>query len=155
MTDPEQLAELAKGRLRAKRAELEQALRGRIYPYQAFLLTELLEHGDYVDAASARGSQAVGDRRRPCDEERARRETIPGVNRRVAEHLLAEGGTDRSRFARARPLASGAGRCPGTNESGGKRQSGQTRHGSPWLRQTLIAAAPAAARGQPGYLTAP
>ena len=60
-----------------------------------------------------------------------------------------------SRFASARHLASWAGMCPGNNESGGKRKSGQTRHGSPWLRNALLAAAPAAARCQQGYLAAP
>ncbi len=154
VTDPAQLAELAKGRLRAKRAELEQALRGRIQAHQAFLITELLEHVDYLDEAIARVSQEVGERLRPFEEELARLDTIPGVNRRVAENLLAEVGTDMSRFASARHLASWAGRCPGNNESGGKRKSGQTRHGSPWLRKTLIEAAPAAARCKQGYLTA-
>lgn len=154
VTEPEQLAELAKGRLRAKRAQLELALRGRIHAHQAFLIAELLAHVDYLDEAIARVSQEVGERLRPFAAEVARLDTIPGVNRRVAEDLLAEIGTDMSRFASARHLASWAGLCPGNNESGGKRKSGQTRHGSPWLRQTLIEAAHAAARCKQGYLAA-
>jgi transposase len=154
VTDPQQLAELAKGRLRAKRAQLEQALRGRIHPHQAFLIAELLEHVDYLDDAITRVSQEVAERLRPFEAELARLDTIPGVNRRVAEALLAEIGTDMGRFASARHLASWAGMCPGNNESGGKRLSGQTRHGSPWLRQTLIEAAHAAARCKQGYLAA-
>ena len=154
VTDPGQLAELAKGRLRAKRAELEQALRGRIQVHQAFLIAELLEHVDHLDEAIARVSQEVAERLRPFDEDIARLDTIPGINRRVAEDILAEIGTDMSRFASARHLASWAGMCPGNNESGGKRQSGQTRHGSPWLRKALIEAAHAAARCKHGYLTA-
>jgi transposase len=154
ITDPGQLAELAKGRLRAKRAQLEQAVRGRIHPHQGFVIAELLAHVDYLDEAIARVSQEVGERLRPFEAEIARLDTIPGVNRRVAEDLLAEIGTDMSRFASARHLASWAGMCPGNNESGGKRKSGQTRHGSPWLRQTLIEAAHAAARCKQGYLAA-
>ena len=154
VTDPGQLAELAKGRLRAKRAELEQALRGRIQVHQAFLIAELLEHVDHLDEAIARVSQEVAERLRPFDEDIARLDTIPGINRRVAEDILAEIGTDMSRFASARHLASWAGMCPGNNESGGKRKSGQTRHGSPWLRKALIEAAHAAARCKHGYLTA-
>ena len=154
VTDPGQWAELAKGRLRAKRAELEQALRGRIQVHQAFLIAELLEHVDHLDEALARVSQEVAERLRPFDEDIARLDTIPGINRRVAEDILAEIGTDMSRFASARHLASWAGMCPGNNESGGKRKSGQTRHGSPWLRKALIEAAHAAARCKHGYLTA-
>jgi transposase len=154
VTDPVQLAELAKGRLRAKRVELERALRGRSQPHQAVLIAELLEHVDYLDEASARVSQEVGARMRPCEDDLPRLDTIPGINRRVAEDVLAEIGTDLSRFTSARPLTSWAGRCPGNNESGGKRKSGQTRHGSPWLRKALSEAAPAAARGKQGYLAA-
>lgn len=154
VTEPGQLAELAKGRLRAKRAQLEQALRGRIQPHQAFLMAELLGHVDYLDEAITRVSQEVAERMHPFEAELARLDTIPGVNRRVAEDLLAEIGADMGRFASARNLASWAGMCPGNNESGGKRKSGQTRHGSPWLRQTLIEAAHAAARCKQGYLAA-
>ena len=154
VTDPGQRAELAKGRLRAKRAELTQALRGRIQAHQAFLLAELLAHVDYLDEALTRVSQEVAERMRPVEEDIARLDTVPGINRRVAEDVLAEIGTDMSRFASARPLASWAGMCPGNNESGGKRKSGQTRHGSPWLRKTLIEAAHAAARCKQGYLAA-
>jgi transposase len=154
ITDPVQLAELAKGRLRAKRAELTQALRGRIQAHQACLIAELLEHVDYLDEAITRVSQEVAERMRPVEEDTARLDTVPGINRWVAEEVLAEIGTDLSRFASARPLASWAGMCPGNNESGSERKTGQTRHGSPWLRKTLIEAAHAAARCKQGYLAA-
>jgi transposase len=154
VTDPGPRAKLATGRLRAKRAELAQALRGRIQAHQAFLIAEVLEHVDYLDEALARVSQEVAARMRPLDEDMARLETIPGIPRRVAEEVLAEIGVDMSRLASARQLASGAGLCPGNNESGGQRKSGQTRHGSPWLRKALIEAAHAAARCKQGYLAA-
>jgi transposase len=154
VTDPVPLAELAKGRLRAKRVELEQALQGRIQPHPAFLIAELLEHVDYLDEAIARVSQEVAERMRPFEDAITRLDTIPGINRRVAEDILAEIGTDMSRFASARPLTSWAGMCPGNNESGGKRKSGQPRHGSPWLRKALVEAAHAAARCKQGYLAA-
>lgn len=76
----------------------------------------------------------------------ARLDTIPGVGRRSAEAILAEIGTDLSRFPTAGHLASWAGLCPGHNESGGKRRGGKTRKGSPWLRTVLVEAATAAAR---------
>lgn len=91
---------------------------------------------------------------RPFADAIPRLDTLPGINRRVAEDLLAESGTDMRRFARAHPLTSGAGRCPGNHESGGTRKSGQTRHGSPWLRKARSEAAQAAARCQQGYWAA-
>ena len=76
----------------------------------------------------------------------ARLVTIPGIGRRTAETLLAEIGSDMSRFPSARHLASWAGMCPGNHESAGKRTSGRTRKGSPWLRGALVDAAHAAGR---------
>jgi len=80
--------------------------------------------------------------------------TIPGGGQTVAQILVAESGVDMARFPTARHLASWAGMCPGNNESVGKRKSGQTQHGSPWLRKALIEAAHAAARCKQGYLFA-
>jgi len=71
--------------------------------------------------------------------------TNPGVQRRTAETILAEIGTDMAVFPTAGHLASWAGMCPGNDESAGKRRSGKTRKGSKWLRTSLIEAANAAA----------
>ena len=83
-----------------------------------------------------------------------RSDSIPGVNRRVAEVIIAEIGADISRFPDAAHLASWAGMCPGNNESAGKRKSGKTRKGSKWLRATLTESANAAARTKNSYLAA-
>ena len=80
--------------------------------------------------------------------------TIPGVDKRTAEVILAEIGTDRGRFSSAGHLASWAGLCPGNNESAGKHASGRTRKGSKWLRTALVQAANAAARAKGTYLAA-
>jgi hypothetical protein len=78
----------------------------------------------------------------------------PGVDRRTAEVIVAEIGTDMTRFATAGHLASWAGLCPGNNESAGKHYSGKTRKGSKWLRAALVQAANAAARTKGTYLAA-
>jgi transposase len=83
-----------------------------------------------------------------------RLQTIAGVGRRTGEVLVAEIGTDLSRFPSAGHLASWAGLCPGNDESAGKRRSGRTRKGSPWLRTALVEAAQAAARTKDTYLAA-
>ena len=80
-------------------------------------------------------------------------DTIPRVNERIAQVMLAEVGTDLGRFPSAHHLASWAGICPGNQESGGKRQSGKTRKGSPWLRAALIEAAHGAAKSKGTYLS--
>jgi transposase len=153
-SDPAALADLAHGRLREKRAELERALVGVVRPHHRFLLAELLAHWDYLDEAIGRVSAELENRLRPFEAEIERLDTIPGINQRVAEVLLAEVGPDVGRFPSARHLASWAGLCPGNHESAGKRLSGKTRRGSPWLRTALIEAAHGAARTKNTYLHA-
>jgi transposase len=80
--------------------------------------------------------------------------TIPGVQRRTAEVIIAETGGDMSAFPTAKHLASWAGFCPGNDESAGKRRSGKTRKGSKWLRANMIQAAKAASRTKDTYLAA-
>jgi len=147
-TDPVLLAELARGRLRQKREELEQALVGVVRAHHRFLLAEHLGHLDFPDDAIERVSREMEERLRPFEAEIQRLDTIPGVNRPIAEVLLAEVGTELDRFPTAHHLASWAGMCPGNDESAGKRRSGKTRKGSPWLRTTLIEAAHGAARSK-------
>jgi transposase len=80
--------------------------------------------------------------------------SIPGISRRAAEGILAEIGLEMSRFPTSRHLASWAGMCPGNHESAGKRLSGRTTKGSPWLRKLLVEAAHAAAHTKNTYLSA-
>jgi transposase len=153
-TDPVGLAELARGRLREKLPQLQRALAGRVGPHQRFLLAEQLAHIDALDDAIARVGAEITERVRPCETVLARLDTIPGVGPRIAEALVAEIGTDMTRFPSAGHLASWAGMCPGNDESAGKRRSGKTRKGSPWLRAALTEAAQAAARTKDTYLAA-
>jgi transposase len=148
------LADLARGRLRTKRAQLEEALQGYFTPHHSFLLTEYFSQMDYFDDAIARVSGVIAQRLGAEQEAIALLDTIPGVSQRTAEILLAEIGTDMTRFPNAKHLASWAGMCPGNYESGGKRLSGKTRKGSRWLRQVLVEAAHVAAKTKQTYLAA-
>jgi transposase len=148
------LADLARGRLRAKRAQLEEALQGYFTPHHSFLLTEYFSQMDYLDDAIDRVSAAIAQYLAAEQEAIALLDTIPGVSQRTAEILLAEIGTDMTRFPNAKHLASWAGMCPGNYESGGKRLSGKTRQGSRWLRQVLVEAAHVAAKTKQTYLAA-
>ena len=151
-TDTATLADLAKGKLRDKRTTLERALRGRMGAHQRFLLSEQLCHIDSLEDAIERVSAEIAERVQPFDSDIARLDAIPGVGRRTAEALVAEIGTDMTRFPTAAHLASWAGMCPGNHESAGKQQSGRTRPGNKWLKATLVEASQAIARTRGTYL---
>lgn len=152
--DPEALAALAKGRLRYKHDRLVAALRGLIGPHQRQLLATQLRHVDFLDAEIAGLSHEIEERMRPFAAQITLAATIPGIAQRSAEGILAEIGVDMGRFPSARHLASWARMCPGTDESAGKRKSGATGAGNPWLRAALVEAAHAAARTKGTYLAA-
>jgi transposase len=153
-TDTAALAELAVGRLREKLLELQRALRGSVAAHQRFLLGEQLIHIDALDGSIERVSAEIAERLQPNEPELERLVTIPGIARRTAEILLAEVGATVDRFPTAGHLASWAGMCPGNNESAGKRRSGKTRQGNPWLRTALVEVAQAAGRARRTYLGA-
>ena len=140
------LADLARGRLRTKLPALQQALAGRFRDHHAFLLGQILAHVDYLDKPVTTLSGRIEALLRPFAAQVERLLTIPGVQRRTAETILAEIGTDMTRFPSAAHLASWAGMCPGNDESAGKRRSGKRRKGSTWLRTGLTEAGNAAAR---------
>lgn len=153
-TDVAAMADLAKGRLRKKIPQLEQALKGVVGEHQRLLLAEQLAHIDYLDESIERLSAQIRERVLPFEEAIERLDGIPGINRLLAEALIAEIGIDMSRFPTAAHLASWAGMSPGNNESAGKRFSGKTQRGSKWLRSALVEAAQAAARKHDSYLAA-
>ena len=151
-TDPEALADLAKGLLRKKRDQLVAALSGRVKPHHRFLIAEHLGQIEYLEEAIQRIGTEVAERLRPFELEVKRLDSIPGISQQIAEVMLAEIGWDLSRFPTDKNLASWAGMCPGNNESAGKRRNGKTRKGSRWLRHALIEAAHGAARTKNKYL---
>jgi transposase len=180
-TDPVALADLARGRLKAKRAELEAALVGTLRPHHCFLLQEQLRHIDTLTGNIQRieheidarlGAMGVtlsppeqpladlapGAATVPQDDSWQHAvellDTIPGINVAAAQAILAEIGIAMQRFPSAGHLASWAGVCPGQHESAGKRRSGKTTKGSPWLRKILVEAAQAAAHTKNTYLSA-
>jgi transposase len=143
-TDPDVLADLARGALRKKLPALRQALAGRFRAHHAFLVAQLLAHLDYLDEMVETLSAEIEVVIAPFAEEVMRLDTIHGVNKRTAEVIIAEIGVDMSVFPSAGHLASWAGVCPGNNESAGKHRPGTTRKGNKWLRGALTEAALAA-----------
>jgi transposase len=153
-SDPAALAQLARGRLREKLPQLEQALQGQFAAHQRFLVAQQLAHLDYLDEAIERLSTEIAERLHPFEVTQTQLQTIPGVGRRAAEIIVAEMGTDISRFPSAGHLAAWAGMAPGNNESAGKRRSGKTRTGNPHLRTLLVETGQAAGRTKDTYLAA-
>ena len=153
-TDPEILADLAKGRLRTKIPALKEALNGRFDHLHAVWIGSILAHLDFLDEQISGLTEAIGEQIAPFEPAVELLCTIPGVQRRTAEVIIAEIGVDMSVFPTDKQLASWAGMCPGNDQSAGKRRSGTTRKGSKWLDWALEEAAMAAIRTNDVYLAA-
>jgi transposase len=152
--DPQQLAELARGRLRNKIPALAAALEGRFAEHHAIMIGLALDHFEYLEQSVMRLDQRIDALMAEHSAVRDRLDTIPGVGKRAAEVILAEVGADMSVFPTAGHLASWARMCPGNNITGGKRKSGTTGGGNRWLRETLVECAWAASRQRDSYLAA-
>src|SRR5438309_1515740 len=152
--DAEKLANKARRRMRQKIPQLQTALQGRVTAHHRFQLRILLDHVTHLEALIGRLGGRIEDIMVPFAEAAERLTTIPGVEQRTAEILIAEVGTDMNQFPTAEHLASWAGMCPGNNESAGKRKSGRTTKVSRWLRQALTQAAWAASHTKDTYLAA-
>jgi transposase len=150
----DELAELARGRLRSKKASLAAALQGRVTEHHRFMLRTLWEHLVYLEGAIASLDERIEEQMRPFEADIERLDAIPGADRVVAQALIAEVGLDMSRFPTADHLASWAGVSPGNNESAGKRRSGRTCKGNRWLRRCLSQAAWGASHTKDTYLAA-
>jgi transposase len=178
------LADLARGRLRAKIPQLEKALTGIVLPHHRILLAKQLVHIDFLDEQIEEMSAEIGlqleamsqppDPLEPDRDQRSEEgtitgegeppltwveavallDTIPGVNQRTAEKMLAEMGLNMSRFPTAGHLATWAGLAPGNNQSGGKRYSGRTPKGNRALTTTMVVAAWTAVRTKDTFLKA-
>ena len=178
----EDLAQLAKGRLVNKLPQLKEALIGKVRPHHRFLLQQHLSHLEFLEAQITQLNQHIeqlitaqdcsdhhhksqlnssnSDSNEPTktaitlswNQAVSLADTIPGVAQNTAELLVAEIGTDMSRFSSASHLAKWARLCPGNHESAGKRLSGHTGRSNPWLRTCLVQAANAAVRCRNSYL---
>jgi len=153
-TGPMRLASLASSRIKASPAVLAEALRGRVTRHHRFLLRLHLQQIDALDRAIAEIDKEVEANLTPFRDLIPVLTSIPGIGDLAARILLAEIGTDMSRFPTAGHLISWAGLCPGNDESAGKRRSTRMRKGAPWLKTTLIQCAWAAARKKASYLAA-
>ncbi|MBG0852992.1 IS110 family transposase [Streptomyces spinoverrucosus] len=152
--EPQTLAELAKRKLRNKIPELTEALTGRFRDHHAFLVRLHLDHYDQLTDAVGQLDARIEEAMAPFRGALDLLDTIPGINRAVAEVIVAETGGDMARFASARHLASWAGVCPGHHESAGRTKNTKVRPGNPYLKGALGLAAFGAVRTKDTYLQA-
>jgi transposase len=149
---PQEMAQLAKKRLRLKLAELELALEGKVEEHHRFLLEMQLLRIEQLDQHIARLEERIDAKLEPYQEQRNRLATIPGVDRVLAAVMIAELGTDMTVYKSAAHLAAWAGVAPGNNESAGKRKRSQARRGNVHLMTALVEAAHAASRAKGTFL---
>jgi transposase len=152
--DPRVLAELAKGKLRAKLPQLAQAMAGRFGSHHAVVARSILDHLDFLDHTIDTLTAQIVARTRSFAEQVELLAEVPGLDQATIQVILAETGGDMSRFPTPAQLASWAGLCPGNHESAGKRRHVATPPGNRWLRRALIEAARAAARTRGSYFAA-
>lgn len=148
------LADFAQKKLKAKKNDLKLALEGRLGPHQLLMIEKQLGHIDYLDDLIKELDEEIEKRMLPFSEDLELLDSIPGVGKRTAQQIVAEVGTDMSRFPTPGHLCSWAGMTPGHDESAGKKKSAKTRKGNKKLRSALTEAAKAASRQKNTYISA-
>ena len=153
-TNATKLAEHGSTRLKCSRADLIEALDGRMTTHHRFLIDHHLGLIEELERRIAAFDVRISEVLTPFRDAIARLITIPGVSRVAAEVILAEIGSDMTPFASAGHLLSWAGLVPRLDESAGKRRSTRVRKGAPWLKPVLVQSAWAAGRSKGTYYQA-
>jgi len=151
-TTPQEMAELAKGKLRKKIPELQPALEGKVEEHHRFLLRLQLGRLEAVEKDLAVLEQRIQEKLKPYEAQLTLLDEIPGVDWTLGAGIIAEMGVDMSVFGSVSQLASWAGVCPGNNESAGKRKSSRIPKGNVYLKTALVEAANSAAKAKGTYL---
>jgi transposase len=149
---PDEMAALARGRMRRKQPELTRALDGHLDEHHRFVLNLQLRRITAAEADLKELDERLSEKLASYDDELNRLMQIPGVDRVTAATIIAEIGTDMSAFHGPAHLASWAGICPGNHESAGRQYGGKTRKGNVWLKTAVITAAITGARKRGSYL---
>jgi len=149
---PAAMAELAKGRLRNKMAQLEPALEGRLEEHHRFLLKLQLRRMRDLDKDLAEVEARIREKLQPYQKELELLTEIPGVDWTLAAVIIAELGVDMNVFASASQVACWTGVAPGNRESAGKRRNAPATQGNVHLKTALVEAAHSASHVKGTYL---
>jgi transposase len=153
-TDPDRLASLTRGRLKASPGDVRDALHGCVTDHHRFVLQVHLAQIDGLERAIASIDARIGDALGPIRTAVSLLATMPGLSEMTARGLVAEIGTDMTRFPSVGHLLSWAGLCPRQDQSAGVTRSTRTRQSAPWLKPLLVTAAWSATRKKDSYLRA-
>lgn len=153
-TDPERLADLTKGRLKASRSQLVEVLQGRVTAHHRFMLQLHLQQVESIEEVVGKLEAHIEHALAPFRPAIDLLITMPGLSTTAASVIVAEIGHDMTVFPTAGHLLSWAGLCPRLDESAGKRRSTRTRPSALWLKPVLVQAAWAATRKKDGYFHA-
>jgi len=149
---PEQMAAMARRKLREKIPQLCEALSGKVTDHHRFMLRQLMQQVHHLEQQIQTFDERIEEVMRPFEKTAvAMLDQMPGVDVRAAENIVAEIGTDMSRFPSAAHLSSWAGMCPSNHASAGKRRHGRMTEGNRWLKRTLIQTAWAGSRTKGSY----
>jgi transposase len=154
ISDPETLAALGTGRLKASPEDLAESLDGRVEDHDRWLLRRLMQQLKILEKEIAIYDERIRVKMKENEHQIELLDTITGIGRRLAENLLAEIGPNMDQFPTDDDLVSWAGLCPGRNESAGKKRSSKTKNGNKWVRRALVEAAWAAVRSKNTYIAA-
>jgi len=152
--NPQRLAAITTGRLKASKAQLAEVLHGRVTAHHRFMLKLHLTQVETLERVVADVEARISEALAPFRAAISLLKTMPGLKDTAAAVILAEIGDDMTAFPTAGHLVSWAGLCPRLDESNGKRRSTRVRHGAPWLKTTLVQTAWAAARKKHSYFHA-
>ena len=150
----DKLNDLANNKVKSKGDLLKRALKGLMGRHQQEMLALQTRHIEFLNSQIDDLNKGIHERMLPFAQALELVDTIPGVGTRTAQEVLAEIGTDMSRWPTAAHLVSWAGLSPGDNESAGKRKSSRTRKGNKHIRSALVEASKSVARSKGKYLCA-
>jgi transposase len=151
----DQMVELVDRRMEDKKPALKLALAAKMNEHHRFMLRQLLEQIQHIDKQIDAFDLRIQEVMSPLEKQMVTKlDEVPGLDVRSGQNIIAEIGTDMSRFPTAAHLSSWAGLCPGNNQSGGKRKNGKTRKANRWLKTALTQAAWGASRTRNSHFAA-
>ena len=154
LPDADEVSRLIHKRMLPKLTQIMASIEGIVTPLQRKLLSQVLDHIDDLNQRIMTLDTMVKDYMTEYEAAILAIDELPGIGRRSAEVILAEIGTDMSRFPSAAHISSWSGLCPGNHQSAGRRKHGKTTKGNKTLKSILVECAKSARNVKGSYFSA-